>query len=246
MRQHDQGTARRRRTIWSVAAGLLIILAIAQVDERRRYARALALRETWLASKLKAQQSLLGMIESGSIPDKRSDLWARASAPAPFSPVQTGDFSLVNRLRRAVSLGAFAVCVQLLGLWVVGSRDFVRRHERLIAEAMLASALLGTGGMLLGWRYWRYWHDFHPAGDPAGFGLILIPLSLAVLLLVRRRERKIRSGRCVSCDYDLTGNVSGFCPEGGATLAPAQQDDVEKDRGDHQQRRDEAPGAAQA
>jgi hypothetical protein len=29
-----------------------------------------------------------------------------------------------------------------------------------------------------------------------------------------RQERQAR-GQCVACGYDLTGNVSGTCPEGG-------------------------------
>ena len=30
-----------------------------------------------------------------------------------------------------------------------------------------------------------------------------------------RRLRRVLRGRCESCDYDLTGNVSGVCPECG-------------------------------
>ena len=43
------------------------------------------------------------------------------------------------------------------------------------------------------------------------------------------RRRRVRPGTCQSCDYDLTGNVSGVCPECGenvltnacSTAAPA-------------------------
>lgn len=31
----------------------------------------------------------------------------------------------------------------------------------------------------------------------------------------RRRSRRLRRGQCPSCGYDLTGNVSGVCPECG-------------------------------
>lgn len=34
-----------------------------------------------------------------------------------------------------------------------------------------------------------------------------------------RRRRRVRSGRCAGCRYDLTGNVSGVCPECGATVS---------------------------
>jgi hypothetical protein len=33
-----------------------------------------------------------------------------------------------------------------------------------------------------------------------------------------RFERRRRSGRCGTCDYDLTGNISGRCPECGASV----------------------------
>ena len=34
---------------------------------------------------------------------------------------------------------------------------------------------------------------------------------------IRRRRRRLH-GRCESCNYDLTGNTSGVCPECGATI----------------------------
>ena len=48
------------------------------------------------------------------------------------------------------------------------------------------------------------------------FGL---PLSLTALvtLWLWSRDRRIPPGRCQNCRYDLTGNVSGRCPECGET-----------------------------
>ncbi len=37
----------------------------------------------------------------------------------------------------------------------------------------------------------------------------------AVIALVRRKPRP---GRCSKCDYDLTGNESGICPECGTKI----------------------------
>ena len=34
-----------------------------------------------------------------------------------------------------------------------------------------------------------------------------------------RRYRRRRKGCCIKCGYNLTGNVSGFCPECGARIA---------------------------
>ena len=41
-------------------------------------------------------------------------------------------------------------------------------------------------------------------------------LISAVIYQIRKRLRK---GYCVACDYDLTGNVSGRCPECGTPIA---------------------------
>jgi hypothetical protein len=44
----------------------------------------------------------------------------------------------------------------------------------------------------------------------------LAPL-LSFLSWVQRRRRK-EAGQCLTCGYDLTGNVSGVCPECGTTI----------------------------
>lgn len=48
------------------------------------------------------------------------------------------------------------------------------------------------------------------------------PLALA-LILISRRRRAAEGVPCTSCAYDLTGNVSGTCPECGRRI-PAQLD----------------------
>jgi hypothetical protein len=42
---------------------------------------------------------------------------------------------------------------------------------------------------------------------------------MALALRGKRRARRQRSGLCSRCDYDLTGNVSGVCPECGQAIA---------------------------
>ncbi|MHC4696715.1 MAG: hypothetical protein ACYTFA_08240 [Planctomycetota bacterium] len=51
------------------------------------------------------------------------------------------------------------------------------------------------------------------------FWAIVVPLSLYPCMAlvrgpVRRRHRRL-TGRCLTCGYGLTGNVSGICPECG-------------------------------
>ena len=47
----------------------------------------------------------------------------------------------------------------------------------------------------------------------------LLPLWRAASWLRRHLIRRRRPGTCRKCDYDLTGNVSGICPECGAPAA---------------------------
>lgn len=47
-------------------------------------------------------------------------------------------------------------------------------------------------------------------------------LPVARLTLRHRRSRRISQGLCPACGYDLTGNVSGVCPECGARARDPQ------------------------
>lgn len=53
-----------------------------------------------------------------------------------------------------------------------------------------------------------------------GFSVSVAPLFGVwwAYVYVVRYNRSIRYGYCAACDYDLTGNVSGVCPECGATV----------------------------
>ena len=44
----------------------------------------------------------------------------------------------------------------------------------------------------------------------------------------QRRRRRVLSGACACCGYDLTGNVSGICPECGASATSEQDNGKEK------------------
>lgn len=59
-------------------------------------------------------------------------------------------------------------------------------------------------------------------------GAIYIPIWIPFVLIAtptaslwRLDRRRPRAGRCRRCDYDLTGNVSGRCPECGTAYEPA-------------------------
>lgn len=50
--------------------------------------------------------------------------------------------------------------------------------------------------------------------------LMSVPLCIAFLKKVGRKRRR-ESIHCSKCDYNLTGNVSGVCPECGTAISPA-------------------------
>jgi len=63
---------------------------------------------------------------------------------------------------------------------------------------------------------------FDKVGYPTAFHRIELPLvwmcippSLWLVVRLRRRRRADRAGLCPACEYDLTGNTSGVCPECG-------------------------------
>jgi hypothetical protein len=49
------------------------------------------------------------------------------------------------------------------------------------------------------------------------FAPLIIMLATATALLWYR-DRRIPSGHCEQCGYNLTGNVSGICPECGTAI----------------------------
>jgi len=65
----------------------------------------------------------------------------------------------------------------------------------------------------------------------AGMGLPLwIPLAVIGIpsLIAWRRSRR-RSGHCTKCSYNLTGNISGVCPECGMPVDKKRGDDERKE-----------------
>jgi hypothetical protein len=68
--------------------------------------------------------------------------------------------------------------------------------------------------------------SFFTPAVACGFTYVAVPLwgpllasSVRPALWLRRRLRTRRPGTCLACGYDLTGNVSGVCPECGRALS---------------------------
>lgn len=63
------------------------------------------------------------------------------------------------------------------------------------------------------WPRYQYDSDMKAIVLPLWIPFFLIGIPTALLWRIDRR--RTRSGRCTTCGYDLTGNVSGRCPECG-------------------------------
>ena len=87
----------------------------------------------------------------------------------------------------------------------------------------LRDSILFRGGRIEPRGPWFPWFDSVVTLD--GWNMIVIPLwaplacvsLLTVVLFIRNRARPLK-GCCVACSYNLTGNVSGVCPECGTKI----------------------------
>jgi hypothetical protein len=58
---------------------------------------------------------------------------------------------------------------------------------------------------------------------PAAAAAVTLALpGIRLLRAARKRARRGDAGRCLACGYDLTGNVSGICPECGTARTPVE------------------------
>ena len=85
----------------------------------------------------------------------------------------------------------------------------------LLAFAVCAAAFLLPPVASMADDAWRAWLW----GTVAAIAVATGTLYVLYRPNERRQERQAK-GQCVRCGYDLTGNVSGVCPECGAGVAP--------------------------
>ncbi len=148
------------------------------------------------------------------------------------------------RVRRPIRWGATVAALLLGCIWLLSLRfqlsrqriiDESDRQEIIIGGGRIAyrawpssmTFLLEDGRVLEGWLpwyfgtpwEWEFWPRFTASGNfsvysfPLWMPALLFGLPAAALWCNRRR---IPPGHCRACGYDLTGNVSGRCPECGA------------------------------
>jgi hypothetical protein len=114
----------------------------------------------------------------------------------------------------------------------VGGLSFLVYRGTLFVERYPISAGVFPPGdqsrlwlMRAGWTVVPPWAV---AAIPLWFpGFVLVLLGGARYWVVAwssyRRRRRRRRGVCVTCGYDLTGNVSGVCPECGTAVPPSAE-----------------------
>ena len=85
-----------------------------------------------------------------------------------------------------------------------------------IATSWCLDFLGGTTGGLTRLERWIGSEDVVLAALIAFIFFLAYVFSRAIFMLIAFRLTSIR-GRCSQCLYDLTGNVSGVCPECGTT-----------------------------
>jgi len=97
------------------------------------------------------------------------------------------------------------------------------KKGRLLAGVVMAVGLGLLGGTFLYYPIFSLLLGRELRFDRAGVLIISVGIVICVLdglCIMFLRKKGIPPGRCPACGYDLTGNVSGICPECGKPTAP--------------------------
>lgn len=92
------------------------------------------------------------------------------------------------------------------------------RARRPMAEVALALALLQVVLHLLPARGWPTWSQV-TAGRQGVYDLVMLVTSAGLLALLHWPKRTPVTDPLCPCGYNLTGNISGICPECGTPIA---------------------------
>jgi predicted RNA-binding Zn-ribbon protein involved in translation (DUF1610 family) len=150
------------------------------------------------------------------------DGYVKSIAPSPYprKVSQPPTSQIASIVRRLSYLVGYVVWIVLLILYV-GERNPVSRH--LQAHAMLLLAVGSTALSFLGPQGFRTWANLLEDDSPA-WGYLMIPISLALLIHTTRAARSPSYPACATCGYNLTGNISGVCPECGNPIPPRAEE----------------------
>ncbi len=141
-------------------------------------------------------------------------------------------------IRRILKWAGLAVCIFVFAAWVVSGRF---RIEHIVRYSDVSFDIaISRGNLLVAWgpfarpSWFRNVTDFeewhpHMGSSPrldrygkkgthvvAPLWLLFLIVAVLTAALFYRDHRRIPPGHCQKCGYDLTGNMSGKCPECGA------------------------------
>src|SRR5262245_61219402 len=153
------------------------------------------------------------------------------------------------RPRRITKWRAFGLCAVILGMWGASQQYWIatRVGERGFVSILPGRVQLGVDDGLPAWargspryegtvmgRWQGLPHDFlavpphfirvpnsHCKEVNVPFWLLFFSAAVPTGIFLFVDRRRPLSGRCHRCSYDLTGNMSGVCPECGTKIGPA-------------------------
>lgn len=128
-------------------------------------------------------------------------------------------FEAVTDIRRFAYIGGYVAWVLAFFFLLTIFADLQPSGRLVYAQVLLMIATASTCLSLLGTHYWRVWNEFFQ-DDAAGVGWVELTITLLLLVLLRHRRRHTDAPapHCARCDYNLTGNISGRCPECGTAV----------------------------
>jgi hypothetical protein len=139
------------------------------------------------------------------VDDRVADFQLSAAGRPPPRPP-----SMLRHLWKRVT-GALPILCAMLWVTAAASAALDRRYALRYGQYALAAAVGGT----LAWLLFVGPRAAHPYGIYVG---VALAATAAGLTLWGARHREATAGTCAACGYDLTGNVSGVCPECGTPL----------------------------
>ena len=142
-----------------------------------------------------------------------------------------------RRIRRVLKWGGLGLCVLIAAMWTASLWTTTMSTTR-GGDPRPFLCIIENGSCMIfrpidnTWVLWGAWSGMPWMWRPRfegqqGAWVLVLPLWIPLLLVAAPtawlwwRDRRFPSGHCQPCGYDLTGNVTGVCPECG-TPQPGQ------------------------
>jgi hypothetical protein len=139
---------------------------------------------------------------------------------------------------RVLKWVATSLCLAVVLMWAASARWIIVHTAPSGELGIAAGCAYSYWGqfMFTGWRLYppsskvKWWIDIQRGRDGT---MLHVPLWIPCLMLAALsvalwwRDRPMPPGRCFICGYDLTGNVSGTCPECGCATKSLGKEECE-------------------